>query len=76
MAYGEISKIDCDAAFYDDCHCRRRRDVGDSRGGPHPRFVTPKGLGWRFEPSNVKLPIGVGNVRASLFGWPQAVVLA
>jgi hypothetical protein len=42
MANGKISKITCDAAFYDDRHRRRRRDVGDSRGGPHPRPVTPR----------------------------------
>jgi len=42
MANGKISKIDCDAAFYDDCHRRRRRDVGDSRGGPHLRPVMPR----------------------------------
>jgi hypothetical protein len=41
MAHGKISKIDRDSAFYDDCHCRRRYGVGDSRGGPHLRPVTP-----------------------------------
>jgi hypothetical protein len=43
MAYGKNSKIDCDTAFYDDCHCRRRRDVGDSRGGPQLWPVTARG---------------------------------
>jgi hypothetical protein len=69
MAYGKISKIDCDAAFYDDCHCRRRRDVGDSRGGPHPR-LTPKGLGWRSlespRPSNVTGSIGGSDSRGRM----------
>jgi hypothetical protein len=41
MANAKISKIKCDAAFYDDCHRRRRRHVGDSCGGPHLRPVTP-----------------------------------
>jgi len=69
MAYGKISKIDCDAAFYDDCHCRRRRDVGDSRGGPRPR-LTPKGLGWRSlespRPSNVTGSIGGSDSRGRM----------
>jgi hypothetical protein len=42
MANAKISKNKCDAAFYDDCHRRRRRHVGDSRGGPHLRPVTPR----------------------------------
>jgi hypothetical protein len=40
----KISKIKCDAAFYDDCHRRRRCHVGDSRGGPQLRPVTPRAL--------------------------------
>jgi hypothetical protein len=55
MAYGKISKIDCDAAFYDDCYCRRRRDVGDSRGGPHPRSITPKGCSATGMPADRRL---------------------
>jgi hypothetical protein len=68
MAYGKISKIDCGAAFYDDCHCRRRRDMGDSRGGPHLRAVTPRALGYsptgqpRFAASH-RTGVGLG-VRA------------
>jgi hypothetical protein len=42
MANGKISEIDCDAAFYDDRHRRRRRNVGDSRGSPRPRPVTAR----------------------------------
>jgi hypothetical protein len=32
--YGKISEIECDAAFYGDCHRHRHRDVGDGRGDP------------------------------------------
>jgi hypothetical protein len=71
-----------DAAFYDDCHCRRRRDVGDSR--PQPRSLTPKELSWRsLESPNVTGSIG-GAVRradgasarpssgATSHRWPSA----
>ena len=37
--YGKISEIECDAAFYGDCHRHRHRDVGDGRGDP--RKITP-----------------------------------
>jgi hypothetical protein len=63
--YGKISEIDCDAAFYGDCHRHRHRDVGDGRGDP--RKMTPSSAAsGRLPRHTSKGTVGTGEALADV----------